>query len=283
MKNQRPIGPQPPTDAAWETHVQTLARHLPYPPTPDIAAQISTHTRYPHAVPSILPDLRRPIWAALILITLLLGLFAVPPVRAAILEYLQLGAVRIWLVEPTPSPTTATSSTATSSTVTSPTATPPSTPAPILRRALFNLAGATTLEAAATKAGFPIRLPTTPPTLGLPDGVFYQDMNGPTVILLWLDDATPDQAAHSLHIFGSGTIVTKGNPPVVAETTVNGNPAIWTEGPYMLRYGEEGATHWETRYLVSGRVLIWEQDGLTYRLESDLSMDEAIEMAESLE
>jgi hypothetical protein len=38
----------------------------------------------------------------------------------------------------------------------------------------------------------------------------------------------------------------------------------------------------DQRRLVSGHVLIWEEDGLTYRLETDLSMEEAVAIAESL-
>ena len=37
------------------------------------------------------------------------------------------------------------------------------------------------------------------------------------------------------------------------------------------------------RRLVEGNVLLWEQDGVTYRLETELPLDEAIKVAESLE
>jgi hypothetical protein len=36
------------------------------------------------------------------------------------------------------------------------------------------------------------------------------------------------------------------------------------------------------RRLVEGQVLIWEADGITYRLETELSMEEAVAIAESL-
>jgi len=35
--------------------------------------------------------------------------------------------------------------------------------------------------------------------------------------------------------------------------------------------------------LVNGHVLIWENGEVTYRLETDLSMEEAVKIAESLE
>jgi hypothetical protein len=37
------------------------------------------------------------------------------------------------------------------------------------------------------------------------------------------------------------------------------------------------------RRMIDGQVLIWEGDGITYRLETDLSLEEAIRIAESLE
>jgi hypothetical protein len=44
-------------------------------------------------------------WAALVLVIVASVLLAVPPVRAAVLEVLRFGAVRIFLIEPTPVPT----------------------------------------------------------------------------------------------------------------------------------------------------------------------------------
>jgi hypothetical protein len=227
------------------------------------------------------PSIRRLqwLWAAGVLLALLVGLWSVPPVRAAILDFLQIGAVRIWLGEPTPTPTSA-------PTHSSRGARPEATPAPALTpRPFFDLAGRTTLEEAAEQAGFDIPLPTYPAGLGPPDEVFYQEMNGPVVVLVWMRSDLPDQAAYSLHILGDGVTAQKGSPPVVMTTTVNGNRAVWTEGPYLLVYqaGEGAADQWEMRYMISGRVLIWEEEGLTYRLESDLSLEQAVRMAESLE
>jgi hypothetical protein len=34
---------------------------------------------------------------------------------------------------------------------------------------------------------------------------------------------------------------------------------------------------------VDGNTLIWEEQGITYRLESNLSLEEAVKIAESLE
>ena len=272
---------------AWVNQITQTARALPYPPTPDIAAAIARRTAGRKAT-SWLP--RAPLrqappyqamWLASLLVALLMTLWAVPPVRATLLEFLQIGAVRIWLIEPTPIPTPVSTlspqHTRQSATVVN---TPRPTPTPF--QSLFNLAGETTLDEAAHQAGFAIRLPTYPTDLGPPDGVFYQYLNGPVVVLVWMNPAHPTEAAYSLHIFGAGAFVTKGVPPVVETATVNGREVAWLQGPYMLSYGSGSEREWQMRYLVSGRVLLWQEDGLTYRLESNLSFEEAIKMAESL-
>jgi hypothetical protein len=250
----------PPLPGSWEEQVQQTARTLVYPPTPDIAGRVAERLR---------PARNRrlhPAWALLVLLALLAGLWATPTVRAAILEFLQIGSVRIWLVEPTPAPTT---------TMPVPTVTPISS--------LFDLFGETTLAAAAERAGFPIRLPGYPPDLGSPDGVFFQELGGPVVVLVWLNPQNTHRARLSLHILGEGAIVDKGQPALLATTKVNGKDAVWTTGPYMLSYRQRGGQEWDMRRLVeSGHVLVWAEGGLTYRLESDLSLEEAVRVAESL-
>jgi hypothetical protein len=270
--------PQRPPDEQWEESVRQTASALAYPSTPDVAEQVMVRLTTTQRT-RLHPRTRRlqPVWVIGLLLALLIGLLAVPPVRAAILEFLQIGAVRIWLVEPTPVPTSA-SSGERSSTGPRSTAQPSATPL----RSLFDLAGETTLAEAEANAGFAIRLPTYPSDLGPPDGVFYQELGGPVVVLVWLNPEQEDKALFTLHILGERAIAEKGNPPVVITTTVKGNEAAWAEGPYMLAYGQGGQEDWRMRYLVSGRVLIWVEDGLTYRLESDLSLQEAVRMAESL-
>lgn len=263
-------------NAAWETAIRQRARHLPYPPTPDVAEKVMARL----ATERGRGPMRRwqPLLVAGLLLALLIGLWAVPSVRAALLEFLQIGGVQIWLVEPTPTPAMPTPSASPANAA--PRNTPRPTPTPL--SSLANLSGKTTLSEAEAKAGFSITLPTYPPDLGPPDAVFFQDMNGPLVVLVWMKPDQPDEAAYSLHIFHNGLLAEKMNPRVVMTTTVNGNAAAWTNGPYLLTYGVAGALDWQINYLVSGQVLIWSEDGLTYRLESNLGMQETVRMAESL-
>ena len=267
-------------DRAWEATIRQRVNHLPYPPTPDVTEKVMARVANERSRGAMRP--LQPLWIASLLLALLLGLWAVPPVRAALLEFLQIGNVRIWLVEPTPTPPLPTPVLTPGASLFNvfPRNTPRPTPTPLY--SLANLAGKTTLAEAAAKTGFPIPLPTYPPDLGAPDAVHFQEMRGPLVVLVWMKPDQPDEAAFSLHIFQNGLLAEKMNPSVVMTTTVNGNAAAWTNGPYLLTYKVGNTLDWQINYLVSGQVLIWAENGLTYRLESNLDMAETVRMAESL-
>jgi hypothetical protein len=69
----------------------------------------------------------------------------------------------------------------------------------------------------------------------------------------------------------------------IEPVAVNGQPGYWIEGElHLLFYRDpEGRTLPQERRL-AGNVLLWEQDGLTLRLESALSRDEALRIAASV-
>jgi hypothetical protein len=275
------------TNEQLEMQLQAASQALRYPPTPDIARAV---TRRLEAHPGRSPTLRL-AWVLAIALIVLASLLAVPTVRAQILEFLQIGVIRIFLVESTPTPT---SLPPTSTTVQSavgiptlprpkPTTSPTSSPRPILTpvASVTDLAGETTLEAALQQADFPVMLPAYPPDLGAPDRVFLQDLSGQVLVLVWLDPADPDNVRLSLHQYVGRDNLTglKYNPPVVRSTFVNGQQAVWATGPYFLelRNGQSQMVR-----LIEGHVLIWADDGVTYRIETDMSLEEAIRIAESL-
>jgi len=188
-------------------------------------------------------------------------------VRAAVLRALRLGVVEI-IVEPTPTTTSA------------PGKPEMTEPGATLIPTVLDLAGETTLDEARSRAGFPVRLPTFPPDLGPPDRVFLQDLGGPAVVLVWLEPERPERVHMSLHQLGPGAFVWKVEPVAVEETKVHGQRALWTDGPYML---ETRRSDLENRRLVKGHVLIWSEGEITYRLETDLSLEDAVRIAESLQ
>jgi hypothetical protein len=99
------------------------------------------------------------------------------------------------------------------------------------------------------------------------------------VVLVWLEPNDPSRIRLSLHQFGPGTFAEKGAPKVIQATEVNKQPALWTEGPYMVQVRNG---NYVTRRLVEGHVLIWEVGEITYRLESELTLEEARQIAESV-
>jgi hypothetical protein len=222
---------------------------------------------------------------------LLVGLLSVPAVRAAVIEFLQIGVIRIILPEPTATPTSlsfpAVEGPSTSPLTPAPLSTPlptqtlppPPTPGDLI--ALDRLKGETTLEQAIQEASFELELPGYPAELGKPDRVFVQDMGGDVVILVWTEAGNLEKAELILYEIASGSWAgEKGAPRTLERTQVNGREAVWAEGPYVLMLTDGNL---DFRRLIAGHVLIWDEAGVTYRLESKLTLSQAIKIAESLE
>ena len=65
----------------------------------------------------------------------------------------------------------------------------------------------------------------------------------------------------------------------VHDASVDGARAAWIPVPHVLTVDTEDGT--ET-FSVRGNVLIWEVDGITYRLETSLDRASALEIARSM-
>ena len=263
-----------------EKRLREEARTFPYPTTPDLRRAVGERLARRTASATGL----RVVIAVVIVALLLAALLAVPQVRASIIDILRLGAVRIVLVPPTSTPP-ARPPTALPGVGLTPvpveTLTPPATPlpSPTPLATVLDLAGETTLAAARSQVQYPIRLPTYPSDLGPPDRVYLQDVSEPAVVLVWLDKMHPGRVRLSLQMLGPGMFVEKIQPVALQQTTVNGLPAVWAQGPYLMRQRNGDIN---IQRLIEGQVLIWQEGKLTYRLETDLSMQEAVKIAESL-
>ncbi len=258
----------------FEKQLVSISSGLDYPRTPDVAASVMKRLR-PVALPRFAS--RRFAMSLALILVLFSTLMLIPPARAAILEFIEIGIVRIFRAEPTLVPPPNQQFPSTMAPVT---ATPRDTSQPLIP-ILNDLAGEMTLEAARQTVSYPILLPSYPPDLGLPDRVFVQDADGDMTILIWTDPQQPDQILMSLHLIPPGSwAVDKFDPALIQETTVNGQRAIWAIGPYPLRFYNGDL---EYMRLIDGRVLIWAEGDVTYRLETELSLEEAVQIAESLE
>lgn len=245
----------------FEKKLIRIAKGIGYPPTPDIAGFVSANMQ-PASRPRLMS--RRFVWSLTILLILLSSLLLIPPARAAILEFIQVGIVRIFPARPE-----------------TPTIAAPSLQSSRLTDFLDQIAGETNLANARELANYPILLPTYPPGFGQPDQVYVQDANGAMTILAWMDVEEPERVILSLHFIPQGSwMIEKVQPTVIQEAEVNGRRAVWTTGPYplLLRNGSV-----EMVRLVEGHALIWEEGGITYRLETDQPLEEALKIAESLD
>ncbi|HJR81120.1 MAG TPA: hypothetical protein VJ821_13685 [Anaerolineales bacterium] len=256
----------------FETRIVALAAGLEYPRTPDIAGSVMARLR-PVRRSRVIS--RRLAWSLAVVLALCSSLMLIPPARAAIIEFIQIGVVRIFGSPSTPpAPVEGDPSTAIP-----PTATPSPTLPPLIP-ILEDIAGEMTLEEAQQSVTYPILLPSYPSGLGIPDRVFVQDADGDMAILVWLDPQEPERVSMSLHFIPAGSwAIDKVKPATIQQTSVDGERALWTVGPYPLRLSSGDITF--TR-LINGHVLIWEKGNITCRLETELPLEEAIRIAESL-
>ncbi len=257
----------------FEKQLSSVAKRLDYPRTPNIASSVMTRLR-PATQPRLIS--RRLAWSLTVILILFSSLMLIPPARAAILEFIQIGIVRIFRSEPTPVIPPQQEFPATRAPVT---ATPVVTSEPLIP-ILERMDGEVTLEEAQQTVNYSILLPSYPPDLGEPDRVFVQDADGDMTVLVWIDPQEPAQVLLSLHMIPPGSwAIDKMNPALVRETTVNGQPAIWAVGPYPIRYSNGNM---DFVRLINGHVLIWTDGMTTYRLETALDLEEAVRVAESL-
>ena len=141
------------------------------------------------------------------------------------------------------------------------------------------------------RAGFAVRAPADP-LLGPPDAAYIDPALSGQVALVW---ATRPGLRSTLQT-GVGAVLTqfRGNVEdgyfekainggtVVEPATVGGRRAFWVSGdPHFLFYrGPDGQVFEERRWV--GDALLWAEGPITYRLETSLGRDRAIEIAESL-
>ena len=149
------------------------------------------------------------------------------------------------------------------------------------------------LAEARTRAGFPLLLPPENQT-GLPDEVYVSPTPaGGRVSLLWRGNERLARLPGS----DVGLLLTQFRASVddvlvrklvhggvrVAEVRVAGERGFWFEGePHQLFFSDERGQFFADRSRLAGNTLVWERGDLTLRLESALSRDEAIGLAESL-
>lgn len=247
-----------------------LGRDIAYPPTPPIAPSVSARLRSAERagpVPGAHGVWRRLARRRRVLVLVAVGALLLLA-GAAVATRLGIGPIGIRIVE-SPRPTT------------SP---PPTGIAPALGESI-------SLEEARTAVPFEIRLPVG---FASPDRVWLaQGPSGHRVVLAWRSDpasglpripGTP-YGLVLMELVGPGPDVVKEvavkeiEGSALRTSEVEGNPAFFIDEPHDLVL----ATPDGGRVVrVTGTVLIWQAGEVTYRLESDLSLRRAVELAEGI-
>jgi hypothetical protein len=257
MMNDQPVMNRPPeVDDAWEDTLRQTARQFGYPPTPDIAGKLRGRLR-PARRSHVRLTLAR---VAAVVVLLCAGLLAISPLRAAVLEFLQIGGIRVQVVPPADS-----------------------TPAPdaVFQDAVLYPAVEITLTEARQRLAYEVRLPGYPPDVGAPDRVYLREADR-VLALVWLDETDPDEIRLILYHLPPEAAGFKTVPEVIQETSVNQHRAVWIEGEHWLRFDGDNLAAPSARQVIHS-VLIWSDDGLTtYRLETTLAKEEATRIAESV-
>jgi len=235
-----------------------------WPATPDIAGAVAPRLTAP--APRRRWVLSRPAWQlAVAAVALVIAVaMAIPPARAAVLEFLGLRGVKIEHREPRPS----------------------------RFGQQVALGDPVTLEQARRRAGFPVGVPAA---LGRPDGVYLyeQPVAGPRVDMVYRGRPGLESSSNT----GVGLLVTEfeavatpviqkavGSGSKVEKLTVDGDPALFISGRFhgFVYTPKNGGTSFEEERLAGATLLVDRSDGVLLRLEGKLSRDEAVRIAQSV-
>jgi hypothetical protein len=251
------------SDVTLERELVDLGRHLAWPVPPDLAASVGQELRT--VVPIRRRGPRRVAVLAAAAVLILTGLLAVSPgLRAALLELFRLPGARIE-IEPTPSPV-------------------PARPGD-----LTGLVSGreVSLEEAQAEAGFPV---VVPEALGAPDQVVLAGTGDEAAVsMAWrpgkgLEAADETGYGAILTQFRAGTredLIKKVTGGQVVPVVVGGVPGYWVEGPHPVYLLRDGGVI-EDRPRLSASSLLWTRGDVLLRLETDLSMDQALAVANTV-
>ncbi len=189
----------------------------------------------------------RPRRVALVVAAALFALLATPPVRAAVADWFGFGGILVETGRPGPG-----------------SAPPP--PAVTQDRSVTEAAAA---------VDFTVLVPEE---LGVPDGVEVS----PDRRLVSMSWSSPEDGLVRLDQFDAEVdySIVKRTPDVVY-TSVDGSDALWFVKPHELVLLEPDGSRRAESARLAGHTLVWLADGTTLRLEGDLTLERAIEIAES--
>lgn len=159
--------------------------------------------------------------------------------------------------------------------------------------AALDLGEAVTLDEARGRLSFPVSLPSAP-GLAAPDAIYVTDGPGlESVSVVYRPNAglpaTADTQVGLLLSEYAGTAapyfdkLIDAGEPVTQVTVGDGWPGLYFTSPHqILVRGPDGLVH-EDRPRLAAPTLVWVREGVTYRLEAALDLEQALAVAASIQ
>lgn len=243
-----------------EATLRAIAPHAEYPPTPPLAESVRRRIEADGILPRRVT--RRPAWRPLVaasaIVALAFGTLLAfsPRAREAVADFIGLGGVRIEYGEP-------------------PTRSIPTDD--------LGLGPRISLDQAEDRARFEVKLPGL---VGLPPPQvhFTEPPDGGMVSLVYARDGEPALLVTQFEADLNGDSFKKfvGGDTNVDYVTVRGRPGYWVRGAHYFLYTDQAGRVQEESVRLAANVLLWEEDGITYRIEGSFGRAEALEVADSL-
>lgn len=252
------------------TLLEEAARDAVFPPTPPLVAEVRRRIDsgpIPVAeirLPRTRPPLARPVLASLLMVALGLAVTLSLSVtaRRAVADLLGVAGIHVTFGEE-----------------------PPGTPRPLRR---IDLGVRLSKDAASDRAGFEVKTPRVP---GETPAYYFDPAVGDRgmVSIVYPHDAPTLAGADLLVTQFTATLREEFVKKIgisgseVRYLRVRGSDAYWIRGePHFFFYEDGTGEVRETSIRLAGNVLLWEEDGVTYRIEGAGTLAEARRLASSL-